>query len=299
LRAITLVVFVLDVLAFMSGSPAVVHARGHVAGACQFVLGFADLHDLIPDIVGSCTSDEQHNLENGDAFQTTTTGLLVWRKLDNWTAFTDGASTWIDGPFGLQQRSDNQRFWWESNPDRLPILPPQTGDRCHTAGLALAATDQGGAGVGHQGTYFAFTNRLDLPCTFQGYVGAQLLDQNSNPLPTSVTRGGGYLFHDGGPVGVVVAPGGSARFGLEWTDVPLGSEATCATASQLAVIPPDEYDAIVVPAKIMACGGGQLRVTAVEPLNAPAPRAAATSLRRAPAAYLLGQYDQRWQARLS
>jgi hypothetical protein len=40
---------------------------------------------------------------------------MVWRKADSWTAFTDGYRTWINGPFGLQQRLNTQRFPWESD----------------------------------------------------------------------------------------------------------------------------------------------------------------------------------------
>ena len=42
--------------------------------------------------------------------QQTTGGLLVWRKLDNWTAFTNGSITWINGPFGLQARANTRTF---------------------------------------------------------------------------------------------------------------------------------------------------------------------------------------------
>jgi len=80
---------------------------------CDFQLGFAALHDLIPDRVGDCVSDETHNPDNGDALQETTGGLLVWRKADNWTAFTNGATTWINGPCGLQSRPNAERFPWE------------------------------------------------------------------------------------------------------------------------------------------------------------------------------------------
>jgi hypothetical protein len=73
---------------------------------CGFVLGFATLRALVGvAVVGECLEDEHHNPDNGHALQATTGGLLVWRKVDNWTAFTDGFRTWIDGPFGLQQRS--------------------------------------------------------------------------------------------------------------------------------------------------------------------------------------------------
>lgn len=83
------------------------------APSCQFVLGFKTLHDLIPQIVGDCLQNEYYNGINGDGLQQTTKGLLVWRKADNWTAFTDGYHTWINGPFGLQERLNTQRFDWE------------------------------------------------------------------------------------------------------------------------------------------------------------------------------------------
>jgi sortase (surface protein transpeptidase) len=87
---------------------------------CQFVLGFQALHDLIPAEVGDCTDDESHNPANGDALQHSSGGLLVWRKADNWTAFTDGSHTWVNGPNGIQERLNTQRFSWEANPDGLP-----------------------------------------------------------------------------------------------------------------------------------------------------------------------------------
>jgi len=77
---------------------------------CVFMLGFAALHEMIPDVVGDCVANETHNPENGDGLQQTKNGLLVWRKADNWTAFTDGNTTWINGPNGLQSRPNDQRF---------------------------------------------------------------------------------------------------------------------------------------------------------------------------------------------
>ena len=72
--------------------------------SCTFILGFKLLHDMIPNFVGNCTSDEYHNATNGDGLQLTGGGLLVWRKCDNWTAFTNGSTTWINGPSGLVTR---------------------------------------------------------------------------------------------------------------------------------------------------------------------------------------------------
>ncbi len=71
--------------------------------------------------------DEQHNPSNGDALQRTTNGLLVWRKADNHTAFTDGYRAWVVGPYGLEYRLNSRRFSWEPNPDGLPMAPPSFG----------------------------------------------------------------------------------------------------------------------------------------------------------------------------
>jgi hypothetical protein len=96
------------------------------AGGCRFVLGFAALREAIgPEVVGACLEDERFNPANGNAEQPTTGGLLVWRKADNWTAFTDGFRTWVNGPFGLQLRLNTERFEWENDPIvPTPIATP-------------------------------------------------------------------------------------------------------------------------------------------------------------------------------
>ena len=99
------------------------------AADCQFILGFATLKALIdeaegPDKVGECLEDQRFNPVNGDALQQTTGGLMVWRKLDNWTAFTDGYRTWINGPHGLQARLNTETFDWEASPPPTPTPAP-------------------------------------------------------------------------------------------------------------------------------------------------------------------------------
>ena len=82
---------------------------------CEFRLGFKTLRDLIGhDIVGECLESEHYNAI-GDSNQRTTGGLMAWRKADNWTAFTDGYRTWINGPNGLVQRLNTERFEWEAD----------------------------------------------------------------------------------------------------------------------------------------------------------------------------------------
>ena len=90
-------------------------AHAHAHPACGFVLGFAILRDRVPAAVGVCLEDQQTNVANGDAYQRTTGGMLVWRKADNWSAFTDGYRTWVNGPRGLEERLNTQRFVWEGD----------------------------------------------------------------------------------------------------------------------------------------------------------------------------------------
>lgn len=95
------------------------------AEECQFRLGFATLRDLLGhSIVGPCLENERYNAI-GDSVQRTAGGLLVWRKADNWTAFTDGYYTWVSGPFGVQKRLNVQRYFWEADyANHIPI--PET-----------------------------------------------------------------------------------------------------------------------------------------------------------------------------
>ena len=107
------------------------------AADCQFVLGFNTLRNLIGhEIVGECLENEHYN-EISDSVQQTTGGLMVWRKADNWTAFTDGYRTWINGPNGLEQRLNTERFPWEPdyidtcNPEAVDVTGAHTGDWIH------------------------------------------------------------------------------------------------------------------------------------------------------------------------
>ncbi len=104
------------------------------AADCRFILGFKALHDAIPDVVGDCKVNEHYNIANGDALQETVGGLLVWRKADNFTAFTDGYRTWVNGPYGIQQRLNTQRYEWEleiaarNNPEAAVKADPSICD---------------------------------------------------------------------------------------------------------------------------------------------------------------------------
>lgn len=101
----------------------------------EFLLGFAELGSQLPEVVGEPLEDEHHNPLNGDTLQQTTTGLMVWRKVDNWTAFTDGYRSWVNGPIGLQVRRNDQLFKWETTGTAEgPTLP----DGSATTGALLS-----------------------------------------------------------------------------------------------------------------------------------------------------------------
>jgi hypothetical protein len=163
-------------------------------GHCEFLLGFKALHDLIPSTVGDCIEDEYHNPDNGDALQHTTTGLLVWRKADNWTAFTDGSTTWINGPDGLVSRpNDGPYFPWEATSG-------MSGGSSGIDGMVtIGSTCPGPISPGQtcQQPYQAMVTVLDQ----QGGVVAQAQSDASGhfqiPLPP-----GTYTLHPNSPAGL-------------------------------------------------------------------------------------------------
>lgn len=241
------------------------------AANCEFVLGFATLHNLIPQKVGACLENE-HHAANGDALQMTTGGLLVWRKADNWTAFTDGYRTWVNGPNGLQERLNTQRFAWEANPEGLPVVgsggTSPTVTRCHTADLALHS-GQISAGAGNRFAPLFFSNTSTAPCTLYGFPGLQMLDAQGNALPTNARWGGGQLANQPGPTTVTLQPGASAEFMIHWEVIPVGNETSCPTSAKLEVTPPNAYNFLVIPMSMHACGGGTIDVSAVQPAGIP------------------------------
>jgi hypothetical protein len=158
------------------------------AQPCQFVLGFQALDNLIPQIVGNCLEDEQHGA-NGDGLQHTTgvnnaIGLLVWRKADNWTAYTDGYRTWINGPSGLQERLNIYRFCWEGDATSYPLVPGSPA--CSSS----SSTSVGSAGHPSVVVIARVANGAVLPLLRSGdqVIASSIRDQNGTPITTSSSR---------------------------------------------------------------------------------------------------------------
>jgi hypothetical protein len=176
LRAIVLAATLALALPFATPPPTVQAAN------CEFVLGFKAIHDMIPDVVGDCLVSEHHGT-NGDGLQETKAwhgkgGLLVWRKSDNWTAFTDGANTWVNGPNGLQKRGNGERFCpWEANPEKLPCVgdqrPPQPTPGPITSGSGQCTVPASAV------TQTGVQKEADGAATWSGVV--------RNPCPSTAT----------------------------------------------------------------------------------------------------------------
>jgi hypothetical protein len=125
LRSAALLVVALTTLSgLLVGGPRPAAAQN----GCSFTLGFSALRDQIPGIVGDCLENEWFKADDGNSLQRTVGGLLVWRKADNWTAFTNGSTTWINGPLGLASRPNGgPLFSWEAPPGQAaPIATPAT-----------------------------------------------------------------------------------------------------------------------------------------------------------------------------
>lgn len=102
----------LSALFLVLPGPSPLPARAQEAG-CTFVLGFQQLRNQIPDLVGQCLENEHEDPRSGDIVQATTGGLLVYSVRDGVVRFTDGHLSWVAGPCGLQWRPNTQRFAWE------------------------------------------------------------------------------------------------------------------------------------------------------------------------------------------
>lgn len=100
------------------------HTTALAQADCGFSDGFLALRDQIgAEVVGECLAPPQA-VQGGNVEQRTTGGLLVWEKLTNLTAFTDGNHTWINGPNGVERRHNSEQFPWEQQlRDQAEVTP--------------------------------------------------------------------------------------------------------------------------------------------------------------------------------
>jgi hypothetical protein len=142
------------------------------ARACDYGNGFRSLHELMPETVGGCLTDEQADPATGDTTQRTTGGLLVWRRADNVPAFTDGYHTWLLGPRGLEHRLTNERLPWETT---VPSAPPPLA----VAPIYLSGVSLSDFRVGRDDPRYG----ADLP-----YLSFTIENRHTAPVPITDSR---------------------------------------------------------------------------------------------------------------
>ncbi len=124
---------------------------------------------------------------------------------------------------------------------------------CATADLTVSAKD-GEAGMGHRSTVYVLTNATQTPCSIYGYPGMAFLDASDNVLRDTVARG------DPGPATVLLQPGDTASYTLDWSEA---NGATCATSTKVQVTPPNDTNHATLLSQIVVCPGRALTVSAV------------------------------------
>ncbi|MFI6461573.1 DUF4232 domain-containing protein [Streptomyces sp. NPDC050528] len=113
-----------------------------------------------------------------------------------------------------------------------------SSSRCHTSELK-AKVGANDPGAGQENFPIVLTNASGRTCTVRGYPGAAFLNASGTQLGDDPQR------ESGSATTVTLKPGQSAWAGLSFSN-PEVSGAKTATASWLAVTPPDEQDALHV-----------------------------------------------------
>ena len=201
------------------------------AESCTYVLGFKSLHDQIPDIVGECRTGETHNPANGDGIQMTGGGMLVWRKSDNFTAFTDGYRTWVNGPAGLRKRLNTERFAWESD---APTTAPASGD-C----VSLAESQVKGPDVDvvswrleQRATGSLVVGQVRNNCAAPRQVSLEAILTDATGQPVAITDAGSWALGPRETGGFALAAGPLTDAALTATFHPKSADTTTAAAPE-------------------------------------------------------------------
>lgn len=136
---------------------------------------------------------------------------------------------------------------------------------CQPSQLQMAVVGGTGA-AGTVTTTVGMTNTSSAACTMRGYPGMQLLNSSGAPIPTTVLRGGAQFpsaAANAAPALVTLAAGASARFSIQWSDVPVGGETTCPASTKSEVTPPTDTAYGVMTLSIAPCDHGTVHVSPV------------------------------------
>lgn len=117
-----------------------------------------------------------------------------------------------------------------------------------------------GAATGHVGAEIVLRNVSAAPCRLSGFPGLKMLDAHGAALPTTVGRGGSFLFPAIAPRIIGITPGQKASFDLEYADNPTGNppppyQQACPAAATLEITPPGDVTAVRAHVTMAPCNG--------------------------------------------
>jgi len=139
----------------------------------------------------------------------------------------------------------------------VPGYDPSLWSTCAASQLQ-AGTGLSSGAAGTIKVTFTLRNTSMSTCTLYGYPGMLLLDAHGDAMPTTVHRGsGGFAFPnlDVAPQNVFLPPQEVASFDAFYHDIPSNGYTSCSTSSSVEITPPNDYDHLIIPGGLTACGG--------------------------------------------
>lgn len=129
------------------------------------------------------------------------------------------------------------------------------GAPCAASQLTLTATPEGAAS-GHVVTLYHFTNASGVTCSLRGYPNARLLDAQGQSLPIKVEQvAQAYTWKTTPVTTIALAPGGSAWFRAQTSDMTIQSGVTCPVAAQTIITPPGMTTGFTSSINLSTCDG--------------------------------------------
>lgn len=150
-------------------------------------------------------------------------------------------------------------------PTTSTTAPATSSTLCQPSQLDLAVAGQTGA-AGTLTTTVGMTNASSATCTMQGYPGMQLLSSSGTPIPTTVVRGQAHFPNpsaNAAPALVSLTPGATARFSIQYSDVPVGGQTSCPSSAKSEITPPTDTGHAVMTLNIAPCDNGTVHVSPV------------------------------------
>jgi hypothetical protein len=147
---------------------------------------------------------------------------------------------------------------------------PTTTSTSAAADACTHITGSPGQGQGAAGTItgvVTVTNTASTPCSANGYPTIALSSGSGAPLPVTMVNGLTVTISsaaNGLPTTVTLAPGSTAQFAYQFSDVPVGAETSCPTSESAQVTLPGSTTASpAFQLAIAPCNNGAIRVSPV------------------------------------